>query len=54
MAREAFKLALTRRDNRRACHFSQSSTPVTKPEIVGDKAAIVCLMFGAASSTLQG
>ena len=54
MARDAFKLALIRRDNRRTRHFSQSSIPVTKPEIVGDKAAIVCLMFEAASSTLQG
>jgi hypothetical protein len=54
MAREAFKLALIRRDSRRTRRFSQSSIPVKKPEIVGDKAAIVCLMFEAASSILQG
>jgi hypothetical protein len=52
MAREAVKLALIRRDNRRTRQF-RIHRFVREAEHVGDKAATYCLIEKAASSIFE-
>lgn len=52
MAREAVKLALIRRDNRRTCKFRTQRFQKEAGKI-GNEAATYCLIVGAASSILH-
>jgi hypothetical protein len=56
MAREAVKLSLIRRDDRRTCQIRYSSIQKEAgfiPEIVGNEAATVCLIEKAASPVFE-